>query len=60
MTGLDKLAKHGSGFEGLHSFRGGRGHVVRVPGLGNGLEGFVKFRKYGDVASFCGGSLSCM
>ena len=48
------------GLRGLHSFRGGRGHVVRVPGLGDCLERFVKFRKYGDVASFCGGSLSCM
>ena len=48
------------GLRGLHSFRGGRGHVVRVPGLGDCLEGFVTFREYGDVASFCGGSLPCM
>ena len=32
--------------------------VCRV--WGDWLEGFVTFREYGDVASFCGGSLPCM
>ena len=62
MTGLEKLAMC-LGLRGLDSFRGGRGHVVCVcvpGGFGGLLEGFVKFREYGDVAYFCRGSLSCM
>ena len=60
MTGLDELANHVSGFEGFAQFLRRSWPCCVCAGFGGLLGGFVTFREYGDVASFCGGPLPCM